>query len=131
MNQPADFEIDRRAVRRNFSPSCGYRRLGIGTEPEVSSRMAERLDYIRIEPRRIIDAGCGTGMDLAELARRYPTAEIFGIDAALPAILRARPARGLLQESIRLREQTARCWPALTSSACRLPRVRHRWCGRI
>lgn len=96
MNQPADFEIDRRAVRRNFSRHAATVDSVSVLSREVSSRMAERLDYIRIEPRRIIDAGCGTGMDLAELARRYPTAEIFGIDAALPAILRARPARGLL-----------------------------------
>ena len=58
--------------------------------------MAERLDYIRLEPTRVLDIGCGTGADLAALAGRYPAAEIIAADSAFAALHRARPARSLL-----------------------------------
>lgn len=96
MSLPVDFEIDRKAVRRNFSRHAKTVDAVSVLNREVASRMAERLDYIRVEPRRILDIGCGTGADLAELSRRYPGAQIVGADLAPPAIQRARPARGLL-----------------------------------
>jgi SAM-dependent methyltransferase len=34
------------------------------------------------QPKRILDFGCGTGEASAELARRYPKAEVFGYDPA-------------------------------------------------
>jgi malonyl-CoA O-methyltransferase len=57
----------------------------------VCDRLVEHLDPIRIEPRRIVDAGCGTGAAFAALARRYPRAELVGLDLA-PAMLQ-RAAR--------------------------------------
>ncbi len=39
-------------------------------QKEVGARMAERLDFVRLAPRAVLDAGCGTGDALAELARR-------------------------------------------------------------
>lgn len=33
-------------------------------------------------PKKILDVGCGTGILTAELARRYPNAEIIGVDIA-------------------------------------------------
>jgi malonyl-CoA O-methyltransferase len=52
--------------------------------------MAERLAAVRIAPRVILDAGCGTGESLAELGARYPAARAIGLDVALPMLLRAR-----------------------------------------
>ena len=34
----------------------------------------------RAKPRRILEIGCGTGKNLLELARRFPSAEIVGVD---------------------------------------------------
>ncbi|MDR0564301.1 MAG: methyltransferase domain-containing protein [Azoarcus sp.] len=56
---------------------------------EIARRMDERLDLIRIAPRRILDLGCGTGDDLARLGERYPNAERIGIDIAPPFLARA------------------------------------------
>ncbi|MGI4812540.1 MAG: methyltransferase domain-containing protein [Janthinobacterium lividum] len=47
---------------------------------EIAQRMGERLDYIKMEPARVLDAGCGPGADLLALAARYPAAEIFGLE---------------------------------------------------
>jgi len=45
------------------------------------------------EPRRVVDLGCGTGELTAELARRWPEAEVEGIDQS-PAMLAQARARG-------------------------------------
>lgn len=53
---------------------------------EVASRMREKLELVRIQPQRVLDAGCGSGADLPELQRCYPDALLLGLDAA-PAML--------------------------------------------
>ncbi|MBS1158284.1 MAG: biotin synthesis protein [Proteobacteria bacterium] len=52
--------------------------------------MLERLDYVKLEPRRIVDLGCSRGGSFAALAARYPAAELLGLDIA-PAMLQAAP----------------------------------------
>ena len=42
--------------------------------------MLERLDYVKIQPGRVLDLGCGTGASLAALGERYPQAVIAGVD---------------------------------------------------
>jgi malonyl-CoA O-methyltransferase len=59
---------------------------------EVGSRMLERLDYIRLQPQRIVDLGCGTGAWLGPLRQRFRGADVTGIDLALP-MLQAAAAR--------------------------------------
>ena len=41
-------------------------------------------------PRRVIDLGCGPGELTAVLARRWPDAEVIGIDSSAEMIERAR-----------------------------------------
>lgn len=95
-----DFELDQNLIRRRFSASAATAREADFLAREVASRMAERLDYIRLEPTRILDLGCGHGADLALLAARYPQAECFGLDFALPLLALARPERGLLERML-------------------------------
>jgi malonyl-CoA O-methyltransferase len=49
---------------------------------EVSARMQERLQLVKITPARIVDAGCGEGADMSVLKKRYSDAQIVGIDGA-------------------------------------------------
>ncbi|WP_287496225.1 methyltransferase domain-containing protein [Pandoraea sp. CB10b_02] len=60
---------------------------------EVASRLASRLDYIKLQPKRVLDAGCGTGSDLRHFGDRYPDAYRVGIDASF-AMARAAAAAG-------------------------------------
>ncbi|HTJ93101.1 MAG TPA: methyltransferase domain-containing protein [Pararobbsia sp.] len=66
---------------------------------EVAQRMRERLDYIKIDAKTVLDAGCGAGDDFAPLAERFTQSTVFGIDASrrmlsyVPAV--AAPASGL------------------------------------
>ena len=53
---------------------------------EIASRMFDRLTLVKTAPRQVLDAGCGTGVDIAELQKRYPAAQVLGLDA-VPAML--------------------------------------------
>jgi malonyl-CoA O-methyltransferase len=69
-------------VRRSFERRAAAF-ADIGFLPrEIASRMHERLDYIKVSPLRILDAGCGLGNDLAALMQRYPMAQTMGVDLA-------------------------------------------------
>jgi malonyl-CoA O-methyltransferase len=59
---------------------------------EVASRMHEKLSLVKIAPRRVLDAGCGDGADLAVLQSRYAEAQVIGLDASL-AMATAAQAR--------------------------------------
>ncbi len=54
---------------------------------EIGRRMQERLEVIRLAPRRILDIGCGVGGERTALLQRYAGAEWIGIDHSL-AMLR-------------------------------------------
>ncbi len=88
--------IDRRQVRRSFARAAeSYDEAGI-LQAEVRRRLLERLDWLALEPRRILDLGSGTGLALAPLTARYPQAEVIGLDLtpAMLQVARARPWTG-------------------------------------
>lgn len=47
---------------------------------EVARRMLGRLQYIRLQPQAMLDAGCGAGDNLALLRERYAEAGYIGLD---------------------------------------------------
>lgn len=59
---------------------------------EITQRMLQRLSYIRIAPKDILDAGCGAGHALDPLRARYPELDYTGLDAcgALLDVARGR-----------------------------------------
>lgn len=63
--------------------------------------MLERLQYIKLEPARILDAGCGEGHGATRLAERYPGARVLGLDFALPMLQAARSRDSWLGRALR------------------------------
>jgi ubiquinone/menaquinone biosynthesis C-methylase UbiE len=91
MKAPAQF-VDQRQVRRNFARAAStYDQVAV-LQREVGSRMLERLDYVRIEPQRVLDLGCGTGASLTALHERYPKAAVIGVDLSERCCARAGTA---------------------------------------
>ena len=81
-------EIDLAAARRRFERAAAtYGEVAVLAH-EVEGRMAGRLDYMRQDPRSVLDAGCGTGDGLNLLRERYPKARLIGVDIA-PAMARS------------------------------------------
>lgn len=57
---------------------------------EIGARMFERLEYIRLAPRAMLDAGCGAGAALERLQARYPAAAYTGVDLSAAVLAHAR-----------------------------------------
>lgn len=57
---------------------------------EIAQRMRERLDYIKVRPASVLDAGCGAGDDLAALRERFPEAPVFGTDLSHAMLVHAK-----------------------------------------
>ncbi len=78
--------VDSSQVRRNFArAAAGYDAVAV-LQREIASRMLARLDYVKIQPRCVLDLGCGTGASLAALGERYPQARIAGVDVSEPML---------------------------------------------
>lgn len=78
-----DFEIDKKQVRRAFSRAAADYDEAAVLQREVCTRMLERLDYVKLQPACILDAGCGTGWGTRQLAARYPAARVVALDLAI------------------------------------------------
>ena len=57
---------------------------------EVARRMLGRLQYIRLQPAALLDAGCGAGDNLPLLRERYPDAAYQGLDISAALLAHAR-----------------------------------------
>ncbi|MBL8526678.1 MAG: malonyl-ACP O-methyltransferase BioC [Burkholderiales bacterium] len=90
-------EFDKRNVRRSFERAAATYDAAAVLQREVERRMFERLDYVKLAPATVLDAGSGTGTGARELARRYPRARLIALDIALTMLEAARGPRSLLQ----------------------------------
>jgi len=64
---------------------------------ETHRRLAERLAWVKIAPRRVADIGCATGDGIRELQKRYPQAQPLAIDFARPMLAAVHEQVPLLQ----------------------------------
>jgi len=85
--------IDKRLVRRSFEHAAKTYDAAAVLQNEVCQRMLARLDYIRLAPATILDAGSGTGNAVAGLLARYPRSRVVALDLALNMARRARARR--------------------------------------
>ncbi len=91
MRAPAQF-VDRRQVQRNFARAASTYDATAVLQREIGRRMLERLDYVRLDPQRVLDLGCGTGASLTALRERYPQALVVGADLSEPMLRVGRQA---------------------------------------
>jgi malonyl-CoA O-methyltransferase len=88
----AEFELDPLEVRRAFDHAAASYDAHAVLQREVCDRLLERLDFMNLQPERVLDIGCGTGYGLAHLRERYASAELLALDLS-PAMLNAARAR--------------------------------------
>ena len=58
--------------------------------------MLERLDYVKLAPLRVLDAGSGPQREARRLARRYRAADVLALDFARGMLRAGRPRFGFL-----------------------------------
>lgn len=80
------FELDKQQARRAFSRAADSYDQAAVMQQEIVQRMLERLELVRIDPKVIVDLGCGTGQATELLMQRYPKAMVTGLDFSLPML---------------------------------------------
>jgi len=86
----AETAVDKHQVRRSFERAAETYDARAVLQNEICRRMLERLDYIKLEPDWVIDAGSGTGNAVPGLLKRFPRARVVAFDLALAMARRAR-----------------------------------------
>ncbi|MFN3630196.1 MAG: methyltransferase domain-containing protein [Casimicrobiaceae bacterium] len=72
--------IDRKASRRAFDRAAPLYAEAAVLAREIGSRHLERLALIRVEPKHILDLGCGSGTHTLALSQRFPDATLIALD---------------------------------------------------
>lgn len=90
VEHPPLWRLFRRLTRTQFdrlAPVWGAMR-----SPDAFAPLERALEAVREPPRRVLDLGTGTGMAAFVVARRFPEAEVVGVDLAAGMVEQARSA---------------------------------------
>ncbi|MCX8017046.1 MAG: methyltransferase domain-containing protein [Rhodocyclaceae bacterium] len=82
------------SVAKDFSRAASSYDSAAYLAREVGQRMAERLECVRLTPRRFADIGCATGDGVRLLQGRYPAALPLAVDLARPMLAAVRARAG-------------------------------------
>lgn len=93
--------LDPRRVRRHFDRAAPAYDRSAALQREVATRLAARLDLVRLDPATVLDAGCGTGILTAALGARYPRADVLALDLSLRMLTAGWPPRSRLARLLR------------------------------
>ncbi|HEV7391973.1 MAG TPA: malonyl-ACP O-methyltransferase BioC [Burkholderiales bacterium] len=85
-----ELALDKRQLKRSFEHAAENYDAAAVLQHEVCNRMLGRLQYIKVRPRAILDAGSGTGNALPQLIARYPGTPVVALDLALAMLERGR-----------------------------------------
>ncbi len=75
--------FDKKNTRQHFERAAKTYDAAAVLQREVATRLSGRLDYIKHQPNRVLDIGCGTGFITHDLITRYPKADIVALDLSL------------------------------------------------
>ena len=82
--------FDKKNIRQHFERAANTYDAAAVLQREVATRLTARLDYIRQQPVRALDVGCGTGFITEDLLSRYPKAEVLALDLSLNMLQQTR-----------------------------------------
>lgn len=88
--QGEEFNLDKRLARLAFERAAATYDGAAVLQRQVNENMLARLEYVKIEPKLILDAGSGTGYGARKLKSRYRQARIVEFDLAQAMLARSR-----------------------------------------
>ncbi len=93
-----DYFIDKARVRASFNRAATTYDAAAVLQKQVCEEMLSRLDLIKISPKTILDAGCGTGGGSFSLQKKFKTSQVFSLDLALGMLKKTEMQRPFLQK---------------------------------
>jgi malonyl-CoA O-methyltransferase len=93
----AEQTISKRKIRRAFDRAADSYDDAAVLQKEVCSRLLEKLEYIKLSPQRILDAGVGTGEAVAPLMKRYKKSRLIALDLSERMLAKATAYGSLLR----------------------------------
>jgi malonyl-CoA O-methyltransferase len=82
------YALESRWVRRSFDRAASTFDAAAVLHSEVRENLLQRLEFTKLDPRVVLDAGAGTGRGSRALKRRYPSALVVALDSS-PQMLKA------------------------------------------
>jgi malonyl-CoA O-methyltransferase len=84
------YHIDKTRVRKSFSRAAKSYDAAAIVQKLVREEMLSRLDLVKIKPRTILDAGCGTGLASHALQKRFNQGQVVSLDFAYEMLQQTR-----------------------------------------
>lgn len=97
-------------ICKSFDKQAGVYEQAARIQQEIGARLFERLDYLKINPRYVLDLGCGPGVFTRLLKKKYPEAVIVGLDLAQAMLIQARKKQGWFKK-----------WPLVNADMLAMP----------
>ena len=85
-----EYFLDPLLVRRRFDRASKTFDDASGVHAEIRTRLLERLDVVRLDPKVVIDLGAATGHATRALQDRYRSAYVLAVDSSTDMLRAAR-----------------------------------------
>ncbi|MDX8397446.1 MAG: malonyl-ACP O-methyltransferase BioC [Mariprofundaceae bacterium] len=87
--------IHRPHVKRAFSGATASYDHHAVLQREIGTRLLAHLNFTKIEPKRILDIGCGTGYFTRLLTDKYKKAHVTGLDLSESMVIHTRKQQAM------------------------------------
>ena len=81
-------------ICKTFNARAAQYEQAAKVQYEIGERLFERLQYLKIKPKYILDLGCGPGYFSQQLKKYYPKAHVVGCDLAYGMLKQAKTKQG-------------------------------------
>ena len=101
ISQQDIYYLDKARIRLSFDRASNTYDAAAVMQKLVREEMLNRLDLVSMQPRLILDAGCGTGHASKALMQKYPKARLLSLDLAMGMLHKSQLMKGSLTQRIK------------------------------
>jgi malonyl-CoA O-methyltransferase len=92
--------LSKRKIRQAFDRAAESYDAAAVLQREVCHRVLEKLEYIKLSPERILDAGVGTGEAIIPLLKRYRKSRLIALDLSERMLAKAQHHRAMFRKPV-------------------------------